>query len=89
MGRLVSDTRDPGITYLAQQLINVPMMLRYTFDELIKSSNEISNLTAISVMKDYEHSHNLHLRNRDRNFVTRESLGVLKHYEVDTRTELV
>jgi len=44
-------TKGSGITYLAHQLINVPMVLRYAFDKLIKSLDEIPDLGSMSIVK--------------------------------------
>lgn len=59
--------------YLAQQLINVPMVLGYAFNELIKPLNEISDLVSISIAKGARALDSIHPRNKDRNFATRES----------------
>ena len=36
--------------YLAHQLVDVPMVLRYAFNKLIKSLDEVSNLGSMSVV---------------------------------------
>jgi hypothetical protein len=43
-------TKGSGTIYLAHQLIDVPMVLRYAFNKLIKSLDEISNLGSMSVV---------------------------------------
>ena len=43
-------TRRSGTIYLAHQLIDVPMVLRYAFNKLIKSLDEVSNLESMSVV---------------------------------------
>jgi hypothetical protein len=43
-------TNGSGTIYLAHQLIDVPMVLRYAFNKLIKSLDEVSNLGSMSVV---------------------------------------
>ena len=61
------------IAYLAQQLVDVPVVLGYAFDKLIETLNEISNLIPISIAKGARPQYNIHPRNKDRSFVTTES----------------
>lgn len=49
------------------------MVLGYAFDKLIKSLNEVSDLTFVSNREASANNDNVHPRNKGRNFVTKES----------------
>ena len=65
--------RDTDTTYLAHQLIDVPMVLRNAFNKLIKSLNEISNLGFDERRKWGASADDVHPRNKDRNLMTKGS----------------
>jgi hypothetical protein len=49
--KFIGTLRDREHIYLAQQFVDVPMVLRNAFNKLIKSLNEISNLISVSIVK--------------------------------------